>query len=154
MKYASLAFAALVATALPTRASAQRVAADIRVESGPVVGRVILGDPERGYSRGIVELDSYHDRRPVYPELAVYRIHRGYGWWRHRGYRAVRVWYDTDRDRYYNYGDRGRDGLCEAVIYEREGRYYDDDRDRHADREDDRHHDRRADYDDDNHDRD
>jgi hypothetical protein len=148
MKYAPLAFAALLATALPTLASAQRVTADIRIGSGPVVGRVIVGDPDRWHSRGIGEVDSYHYRRPAYREVAVYRIHRADGRWRHRGYRAVSVWYDIDRDRYYDHGDRYRNGLREVVIYERDGRYYDDDFDRHGGPGYDRRHDRGADYED------
>jgi hypothetical protein len=81
-------------------------------------------------------------RRPAYHEMAVYRMHRGYGWWRNRGYHAVTVWYDIDRDRYYDHRERYRDGLREVVIYERNGRYYDDDRDHYTDHRDDRRSDR------------
>jgi hypothetical protein len=132
MRYPPFVLAALVATASPPLAAAQRVTAEVRIGSGP-----------RDYGG------------PAYDEVVVYRAHRGHGWWRHRGYRAVTAWYDDDRDRYYDHLDR--DGLREVVIYERDGRYYGD----RYDRADDGRYDRwtsdhryRHDENDDDHDRD
>lgn len=111
-----------------------------------------------GYpSRTVVVVAPRRYERPVYREVAVARMHRGHGWWRTRGYHAIRVWYDVDRDRYYDHGDRYRDGLREVVIYERDGRFYDDDRGHYSDHErGERHYDARDDRRDDRqrHDRD
>lgn len=158
MRYSPLVLAALVATTLPTLASAQRVTADIRIGSGPVAGRIVVGEP---YHRGISEVGARDYDRYGYGEVVVYRVHRGYGWWRNRGYRAVTVWYDADRNRYYDRLGRydRRDGLREVVIYQRDGRYYRDWDDRYSrdwdDRRDDRGYDRRVrDHDRGEHDRD
>lgn len=134
MKYVPLALAALVASTLPSFAAAQTVSADIRIGTGPVRGRIIAGDPIRRPSREVVIVAPRHYDRPVYREVAVSRMHRSNGWWRGRGYRAITVWYDIDRDRYYDHGSQYRDGLREVVIYERDGRFYDDDHDRYTDR--------------------
>ena len=134
MRYTPFVLGALVMTALPSLATAQRVSADIRIGSGPVDGRIVVGEPVWGHSRRIIEVDPRDYGRPAYREMSVYRIHRGYGWWRNRGYRAVTVWYDADRDRYYEHRDRYRDGLREVVIYERDGRFYGDQYDRRSDR--------------------
>jgi hypothetical protein len=134
MRYAPLVVAVLVATALPTLATAQRVSADIIIGSGPVAGRIIVGDPVGSHSRRVVVVDPRDHERPQYREVEVSRMHRGYGWWRNQGYRAVTVWYDADRDRYYDYGDQYRDGLREVVIYVRDGRYYGDQYDQRGDR--------------------
>jgi hypothetical protein len=136
MRYTPLVVAALVATALPTLASAQRVSADIRIGSGPVGGRIVVGEPVYGHSHRIVEVDARDYDRHGYREVVVYRVHRGNGWWRNRRYHAVTVWYDADRDRYYDHAGRfsRRDGMREVVIYEREGRYYRDQDDQRDDR--------------------
>lgn len=135
MRYTPLVLAALVATALPALASAQRASADIRIGSGPINGRIVVGEPVYVHSSRIVQVDPRDYDRSSYGELVVYRVHRGYGWWRNRGYRAVPVWYDADRDRYYDRRDRyyDRDGLREVVIYERGGRYYGNQYDRRDD---------------------
>ena len=148
MRCVSLALAALVATAPPTVAAAQRVSAEIRIGSGPVDGRFRVGDPNEWHSRTIVEAGRPIYGRSVYREVAVSRMHRGHGWWRNRGFRAVTVWYDLDRGRYYDHGDRYRDGLREVVIYARDGRYYDDDHARYTERHYDRRYHDRDEYED------
>jgi hypothetical protein len=146
MKYASLAFVALMAGAYPGVAAAQRVTADIRIGSGPVEGRVVVRDPDYRYPRTRVEDRSRYHQHRGYREVEVIRIHGRRGWMHQRGYRAITVWYDSDRDRYFDGRHDDRDGLRAVVIYEREGRFYrDDDRDRHDrdwrdDRNDGRHH--------------
>lgn len=130
---------------LPAAAPAQHVVADIRIGEAPISGRLFLGDPYGPSTRVIVDArrpaPSYH-RRPAYREIVVYRAHRGHGWWRANNYRSVRVWYDADRDCYYDhaYGDGRR--LREVSLYERDGRYYRDDErwDRDDDRDDRGHH--------------
>ncbi len=137
-----LLFSALL-LALPGALAAQRVVADIAIGQGPVQGHIIIGDryhPRPDYR--------YHSGRTV----IVYRTHRGHGWYRRHGYRAIRVWYDPAYDRYYERRDGYRRGLREVMLYERDGRYYRDDwRDDRRRRVSDRDHDR---WDDDwNHDR-
>jgi hypothetical protein len=125
---------ALAALALPVGAQAQHVSADIAIGGGPVAGRIIVGDP---YYR---HPDYYH--RPVYREIIVVRGHRGQGWYRHRGYRQVRVYYDSGRDCFY---DRPYyRGLRAIDVYHHDGRYYYDG-DRYSDR--DRYHRGDRDYD-------
>ena len=113
------ALAALTALAIPTAASAQRVVADIRIQDGPVAGRIVVGHP--GYAR------RWHDYSPRYHTVAVYRTHRHHEWFRRHGFRAVHVWYDSDRDRYYDDAGGMRGRLREVVVYERGGRYYRED---------------------------
>ena len=102
---------ALAALALPAGAKAQQVSADISILSGPVAGRVILGGPDYRY---------YH--RPAYREVIVVREHRGNGWYKHRGYRPVRVYYDSYRDCWYDRPYYG--GLRAVVVYQDRDRYY------------------------------
>ncbi len=125
MRHASLALAALVAVTLPVSAHAQRVVADIQIGSGPVDGRIIIGDPIPRYPRRSEEIDGRHRDRTGYREVEVYRVHGGRDWMRHRGYRAVTMWYDAERDRYFDRNEGDRDGRREVVIYERDGRYFD-----------------------------
>lgn len=125
MRIAGLAVAALVAIGIPNAAAAQRVVADIRVQQGPVSGRVVIGD-RRPSPRTVVVAHPYRT-------VTVYRVHRGHGWYEHRGFRRVRVWYDARSERYYDRYDRFHPGLREVVVYERGGEYY-----RDYDRNDDR----------------
>jgi len=144
-----IALAALLL--LPAAAPAQHVVADIRIGEGPISGRLFLGDPYGPSAHVVVDarrrVPEYH-RPPAHREIVVYRAHRGEGWWRSNHYRTVRVWYDADRDYYYDHPYRDGRGLREVVLYERDGRYYrDDDRfDRNGrwdrDRDYDRGHDR------------
>jgi hypothetical protein len=117
MRSSLLALAALTALANPPAASAQRVTAEIRIHHGPVVGHLILGHP--GYAR----LPYNHEYTVV-----VYRTHRRPEWFRRHGFRTVRVWYDDERDRYYEAGHGPRGHLREVVLYERGGHSYRDDR--------------------------
>ena len=105
---------ALAALALPAGAKAQQVSADISIASGPVAGRVIVGDPyyhHPAYRYG-----------PSYREIVVIQAHRGRGWYRNHAYRPVRVYYDDDRDCYYDRAYYG--GLRAVVVYQSGGRYY------------------------------
>jgi hypothetical protein len=107
---------ALAALALPAGLQGQQVSADISIASGPVAGRVIVGDP---YYRHPTY--RYH---PAYREIVVVRGHRGNGWYRNHAYRAVRVYYDADRDCYYDRAYYG--GLRAVVVYQNGGRYFSD----------------------------
>lgn len=109
--------------------SAQQIAANVYVRSGPVAGHVVV---ENGYS-------TY--RRPVYrhPEarrvvvverhrprvIAVerVRVRHARGYWAHNGFRPVTLYYVDGR-----FYDRWIDGprVRQIVVYERDGRFYDD----------------------------
>lgn len=125
MKPLTFALAALASLLVPNAATAQQVVADISVHSGPVTGRVIVGQPDHYAGRGIIVVGPRYHVSRGYRHIAVYRGHRGHGWYRRHGYRPVRVWYDPGADSYYDRNDRhGR--LHAVLIYERGGRYYRD----------------------------
>jgi hypothetical protein len=107
---------------------------------------VIIGDPH--YRDRVVHVYDRPVRRVVRhyePRIIVvnrYHPGRAHGHYKHqRNYRSIRAWYDRDRRVYY---DGYRPGLREVVVYQVDGRYYDDyrddrrDRDRYDDRYDDR----------------
>ena len=106
-------------------ATAQRVVADVRVVSGPVVGHVMIGNHAvhrvayRG-GRVVRVVDQYA------PVVIVRHAHapRGHahGWWKRHGYRPV-VLYEAG-GRFYDRWYRGVPGLREVVVYQRGGRYY------------------------------
>jgi hypothetical protein len=108
----------LLFTAEP--ASAQRISADIRIGGGPIAGHIRIGDRY-----------SYRERpRVVRVEVLRGRdYYRRSGWFRsfRRDARVIVIFYDRDRDFYY---DRFRPGLVRINVYERGGRFYrwDDDR--------------------------
>jgi hypothetical protein len=155
--------AALPIMAAP-RVEAQRVNADVWIGTGPVFGRVHVGDDP--YDRYV--LRRRHERSVVIVQpriITVERIRpRGRGWSRgaygrfRQNARVIVVYYDTRGGRWY---DRPfRRGMQEVRVYERGGRYFwidaqdrdweRDYRDRSNDRYDDRwdRRDRRGDDDD------
>ena len=111
-----LALVALAALTIPTVAEAQHVAADIGIRQYPIEAHLVIGHPHFYAPR--------HYYQPVYNAVPVYRIHPGYRRYRRHQFRPVRVWYDADRDCYYDRYDRHARGLREIVVYERNGRYY------------------------------
>lgn len=126
-------------TTIPVQA--QRVRAEVIVGTGPVSGRVVIGEPHHRYRDGYVH--RYPARRVIVERhspriIVVERIHRGRGHYqhhRHRDFRHVRAYYDSDRQAYY---DSYRPGLRQVIVYQRDGRYYhrDDDHFRDRDRDD------------------
>ncbi|MGH7559469.1 MAG: hypothetical protein ACRENB_00460 [Gemmatimonadales bacterium] len=157
--------AALPLLAAP-QVEAQSVRADVWIGTGPVFGRIRLGDDP--YDRYVLRR-RYERERVVIVEprvIVVERIRpRGRGWsWNayrkfRRDARVVVIYFDSRHDRWY---DRPyRRGLHEVRVYERGGRYFwidADDRawdrdyydrynnrynDRYNDRYDDRYDDRR-----------
>jgi hypothetical protein len=137
MHHTRLSVLLFAALAIPAPAHAQHIIADISIHSGPVAGHFIVTDPDSYRPRTIVEVGPRYHWRPV----TVYRVHRGYGWYRAHGYREARIWYDPHQRFYY---DRYHDGLREIAVYVRDGRYYRDDWSRHdgyrSDRDDDDYH--------------
>ena len=107
-----------------------QVSAGIHIVDGPIAAHILVGEPQ--YRRPVTV---YPRRRVVVVEryaprvLLVERIHRGEGYWRHRGFNRISAYYDRERDVYYDRYDRHYPGLREVVLYERGGRYYCDDRD-------------------------
>lgn len=158
-----LGLAVMAVSGFAGSAEAQRVAADIHIGAGPVLGTIRIGD--RPYHRD----DGYYGRpRPrevvvAYPNR-VY-VERRHGWnpRKHRNARFVVVYYDRQSGMYFDRYHRGleefrvlhdnnrffwyddyRDGRDGRNLYDRRGRQGRDrddrdryDRDRH-DRRDDR----------------
>lgn len=101
--------------ALPLRAQTT-VEGGVVVQSGPVTAGVEVGPPP----------PTVVYTEPVREVIVVERLHvpRGnaYGWWRKHGYRQVTVYYDGDR--YFSRRFDRHPGLRAVVVYERQGRYY------------------------------
>ena len=109
----------LAALSLVAPLHGQQVAADVVVRSGPVAGRVVIGDGYSTYRRPVVY------RRAPERVIVVERVHRRYhrhAHWRKHGFRQVVVYYRDGR--YYDRYVRGWPGMQEVVVYERDGRYY------------------------------
>ncbi len=105
----SVGLAALSAVGAPQSSSAQRVSADIHIGSGPVDGVIRIGDrPDyRVYGR---------PRRMV--------VERRHGRWNSRNYRNAQfvvVFYDRDRDLYF---DRYDQGLERVRVFQDGGHYF------------------------------
>ncbi len=115
----------------PGHAQAQRVAAEVVIHSGPVHGRVVIGDHgHRHYVRHRAVRRFHHHRHGLRP-LHVHHIHaprgKARGWWKRHGYRPVVVFYRDGRfydrhhyRRHYRHGKHVR----RVVIWERGGRLY------------------------------
>ena len=119
MKASIVAGSLLAALSLVTPARAQQVAADVVVRSGPVAGRVVIGDGYSTYRRPAVVY-----RRAPERVIVVERVRRRHqqSHWRKYGYREVVVYYRDGR--YYDRYDRAWPAMQEVVVYERDGRYY------------------------------
>ena len=126
MKVAALTLA--LALPLASSLQAQTVGGHVVVRSGPVTAAVVFGP------RPV-----YYPERPVYgPRVVVVGSpYYGQEYWGHRGYRQVTVYYDPDRDCYYDYADP-RFGYRPVVVYQRGGRYFREAEFRRYDRRDDR----------------
>ena len=136
--------------------SAQQIAGNVFVRSGPIAGHVVVENGYSTYRRPPVAVYRHPEARRVerYAPRAIVvervRAHRHAGYWVRRGYRPVTLYYVDGR--YYDRWIGGR-GVREIVVYERGGRYYeacDDRRDHDRDYDGDRdyHHDRDYDHDD------
>ena len=127
MKTSTLAGSLLASLALiATPLQGQAVSGEVVVRSGPVAGRVVVGDEYSSYRhahRGVV-VERYAPR-----VIVVERIGRGHGkhWRRHRDYPS-------------------RHAMQEVVVYEQGGLYYQFDDD-HRGYRDDREHDDHRDFD-------
>ena len=104
----------LTALALAAPLHGQQVAADVVVRSGPVAGRVVIGDGYSTYRRPVVVYRRAPERVIVVERAAprvviVERVHRRHGrhahQWRKHGYHAVTVYYRDGR--YYDRYARG-----------------------------------------------
>ncbi|MFN0180390.1 MAG: hypothetical protein ACKVZ0_16440 [Gemmatimonadales bacterium] len=122
-------------------AQAQRVAADIHIGAGPVLGTIRIGD--RPYYRDDRYYGRPRRREVVVPYPNRVYVERRHGWnpRKHRNARFVVVYYDRhcgiyfdryhrgleeirvlhDNDRFYWYDDY-RDGRDDRYLYERRGR--------------------------------
>jgi hypothetical protein len=136
MRTSIVAGSLLAAVSLVAPLHGQQVAADVVLRSGPVAGRVVIGDGYSTYRRPVVVY-----RRAPERVIVVERLHRRHhrqAHWRKHGYRQVVVYYRDGR--YYDRYARGWPAMQEVVVYERDGRYYreceDDDRGARYDRHD------------------
>lgn len=121
MKTSTLAGSLLAGLALiATPAQGQVVSGEVVVRSGPVAGRVVVGDEYSSYrqARRVVVVERYAPR-----VIVVQRMRHGHGkHWRRHGYHRVVV-YRVD-GRYYDRHYPSRHGMQEVVLYEQDGRYY------------------------------
>jgi hypothetical protein len=131
MRTSIVAGSLLAALSLVAPLHAQRVAADVVLRSGPVAGRVVIGNGYSTYRRPVAVYRPAPVRVIVVER--VYRRHQRQPDWRRHGYRRVVVYYRDGR--YYDRYERGWPAMQEIVVYERGGRYYREYRD-------DGHHDR------------
>lgn len=119
MRTSVIAGSLLAALSVVAPLHAQRVAADVVLRSGPVAGRVMIGDGYSTYRRPVAVYRPAPVRVIVVER--VYRHQRHPNWRRH-GYRRVMVYYRDGR--YYDRYERGWPAMQEIVVYERDGRYY------------------------------
>jgi hypothetical protein len=119
----------LVALSLASPLGAQ-VAADVAVRSGPVAGRVVVGDGYSTYRRP-VEYRRVMPARVIVVERVYVRHHRLAGHWRRQGFRPVVLYYRDGR--YYDRSVYGSPMMRQVVVYEWNGRFYQecDERDWH-----------------------
>jgi hypothetical protein len=129
MRTSIVAGSLFAALSLVTPLSAQRVSADVAIRSGPVAGRVVVGDGYSTYRRRVVYRPV--PARVIVVERVYLRHHAALRHWQRHGFRPVVVYYRDGR--YFDRYDRGGRPMREVVIYERGGRYYDvcDERDWH-----------------------
>lgn len=129
MRTSIVAGSLLVALAVGNSLQAQQVAADVVVRSGPVAGRVVVGQPYRSYAystyRRPVTRRVVVDRPP--PRLVVIeRVYVRHRWlesrWRRAGFRPVVVYYRAGR--YYDWDDRRGPPMRQVVVYQHDGRFY------------------------------
>jgi hypothetical protein len=119
MKTSIVAGSLLVALSLVAPLNAQ-VAADVVVRSGPVAGRVVVGDGYSSYRRPVVYRRV--PARVIVVERVYVRHHRLAKHWRRGGFRPVVLYYRDGR--YYDRRFHGGPVMREVVVYERDGRFY------------------------------
>lgn len=133
MKTSFAAGSLLAALAFVGPLHGQQVAAAVGFRSGPVAALVRIGD---GYSTyhgpAVVYRRAPEPERLIVVERLVRRHRHSASDWQREGYRRATVYYMDGR--YYDRWVRGRPGMREVVVLERDGRFYqacdDDGRDR------------------------
>ena len=120
MRTSIVAGSLLAAVSLIAPLSAQQVAADVAIRSGPVTGRVVVGDGYSTYRRPVVYRRA--PARIIVVERVYVRDHRAFRSWSRHGFRPVVVYYRDGR--YYDRYVSGGPPMREVAIYERDGRYY------------------------------
>jgi hypothetical protein len=111
----------LAALWLVAPVSAQQVSADVVLRSGPVAGRVVVGEGYSTYRRPVVYRRV--PARVIVVERVYIRHHRPNRRWARHGFRPIVVYYRGGR--YYDRDFRDGPPMREVVVYERAGRYYD-----------------------------
>ncbi len=120
MRTSIVAGSLLAALSLVAPLAAQQVSADVVLRSGPVAGRVIVGDGYSTYHRPVVYRRV--PARVIVVERVYVRGHPALKHWRQHGYRQLVVYYRDGR--YYDRNVRTWPAMREVVVYERDGRYY------------------------------
>jgi hypothetical protein len=120
MRTSIVAGSLLAALSLVAPLAAQQVSADVVLRSGPVAGRVIVGDGYSTYRRPVVYRRV--PARVIVVERIYVRRHSAAKHWRQHGYRQLVVYYQDGR--YYDRDVRTWPAMREVVVYERGGRYY------------------------------
>ena len=128
MKTSIVAGSLLVALSLVAPLQGSRWQPTWSVRSGPVAGRVVVGEGYSTYRRPVVyrQVPAARDRgRAGVRASSALNKH-----WRQQGFRPVVVYYRDGR--YYDRYLRGGPVMREVVVYERNGRFYHecDERDR------------------------
>jgi hypothetical protein len=138
MKTSIVVGSLLTALTLTVPLQAQQVSADVVLRSGPVAGRVVVGNGYSTYRRPVtyrrvperVIVVEREAPRVIVVERTKHRHSHAARHWRKHGYRTAVVYYRNGR--YYDRAVRGWPEMREVVVYERGGHYYRDD-DRHWD---------------------
>lgn len=130
MRTSIVAGSLLVALSVTPSIQAQQVGADVIVRSGPVAGRVVVGEPYHPYAYSTYQRPPARRvvvRRPPPPRLVIIeRVYVRHRWlesrWRRQGFRPVVVYYRDGR--YYDRDDRRGPPMRQVVVYQHDGRYY------------------------------
>jgi hypothetical protein len=101
---------------------AQQVSADVVIRGGPVAGHVVVREGYSTYRRPPVVVVQRYAPRVVVVER-VHR-HKSARHWKRHGFRPVMLYYFDGR--YYDRRVGHARGAREVVVYERNGRFYQD----------------------------
>jgi hypothetical protein len=124
MRTSIIAGSLLAGLTLVAPLHAQQVAADVVVRSGPVAGRVVVGDGYSTYRRPVAYRRVVYRPAPAQVIVVerVYVRHPGLERrWQRQGFRPVVLYYRDGR--YYDRAVRGA-GVREVTVYEHGGRFF------------------------------
>lgn len=129
MKTSIVAGSLLAALSLVGSLSGQQVAADVVVRGGPVAGRVVIADGYSAYRRPAVNSRRVPARVIIVEQVHV-RRHRDEHQWRRHGFRPVMLY--VANGRYYDRRVSGWPAMRSVLVFERNGRFYQECEERHG----------------------